>query len=68
MTYCRFKDLNDRHTDPVVVRVALSEGCLCFPNDKEQDLCAYHFDKATPLGDMRIVEDYRLLFLSHSID
>ncbi len=46
---CRFGD-----SDPVVVRVELSAGCLCFPDDKTQDLCEYHYYKASPQGEMKV--------------
>lgn len=52
MSLCRFCD------DPAVVKVALSDGCFCFPADREQLLCAQHYVGATPLGSMEITEDY----------
>lgn len=42
-------------SDPAVVRVALDEGCACFPDDREQCLCDQHWLKATPLGGMAIL-------------
>lgn len=37
----------------------LNRGCLCRPDDREQHLCAQHEVRATPLGSMELVEDYR---------
>jgi hypothetical protein len=53
MRKCRFN-----HDDEVVVKVALSDGCMCYPEDKFQDLCYYHYMKSTPLGSMKIVKEY----------
>jgi hypothetical protein len=41
-----------------IVRVALPEGCLCYPEDREQALCPQHLDRASPLGEMFVLEDY----------
>ena len=30
----------------------LSDGCFCFPDDREQALCLQHIVKATPSGTM----------------
>lgn len=29
------------------MRVSVPEGCLCFPGDREQDLCAQHLNRLT---------------------
>jgi hypothetical protein len=44
--------------DNAVVKVYLSKGCICYPDDHEQDLCIQHLKRATPLGTMELVEDY----------
>ena len=46
--------------EPAVAHYAMSAGCICYPNDREQDLCAQHENRATPLGRMVMVEDYVL--------
>jgi hypothetical protein len=33
-----------------IVKVELSAGCVCWPNDHEQYLCAQHAYKIEPLG------------------
>lgn len=35
---------------PAVVQVRLDAGCLVFPDDREQWLCAQHWARCTPLG------------------
>lgn len=45
-----------------VGRWAMSEGCVCYPDDREQDLCAQHAIRATPLGDMVLLVIYRPWF------
>ena len=32
----------------------LSDGCACFPDDREQALCAQHIVRASPLGSMEL--------------
>jgi hypothetical protein len=49
---CRFGD------GPTVVRVALDKGCVCFPGDREQALCAHHWYKSEPLGSFDVIEQY----------
>lgn len=44
---CRFGDR------PAIARYALSDGCVCYPDDREQDLCVQHILRATPLGTMK---------------
>jgi hypothetical protein len=51
MMQCRFED------GPAVVRVALDHGCVCFPEDREQALCAHHWYKSEPLGAMAVIEE-----------
>ena len=41
-------------------RFALDKGCLCYPDDREQDLCQQHVVRATPLGSMELLVDYTL--------
>lgn len=53
-TPCRFGD------GPAIARFALDQGCIAFPDDRVQDLCAYHCRKAQPLGSFEIIEDYLL--------
>lgn len=48
---CRFG-----HSVEAAVRVDLSEGCICFPEDREQALCAQHYVRMTPLGSVRVIE------------
>lgn len=43
---------------PAVARFILDAGCVARPGDRMQNLCAQHADRATPLGDMVLVEDY----------
>jgi hypothetical protein len=50
---CRFCN------SPAAGRFALSRGCVAFPEDREQLLCLHHWCRATPLGDMVLVEDLR---------
>jgi hypothetical protein len=45
-------------TQEAVGRFTLSDGCVAFPNDKEQDLCFHHAMKATPLGTIDLIQDY----------
>lgn len=48
---CRFDG------SPATVLVALSDGCICHPEDREQWLCEQHFDRMTPLGTYHVLED-----------
>lgn len=41
-----------------VGKFSMSHGCYCHPDDREQLLCTHHAMKATPLGDMVLVEDF----------
>jgi hypothetical protein len=34
---------------------AFDEGCLCYPDDREQALCPQHVVRATPLEGMRLL-------------
>lgn len=52
MSVCRFCG------QPAAVRVALSQGCLCYPDDREQYLCGQHLLRATPLGTMTLIERF----------
>lgn len=49
---CRFCS-----TEPIA-RAAFDQGCFCYPDDREQDLCLHHYMRATPLGTMTLVADY----------
>jgi len=46
--------------DEAIARAGFSDGCFCYPNDREQDLCLHHYMRATPLGDMSMIEDYSI--------
>jgi hypothetical protein len=48
---CRFND------SEAVAVFAMSEGCVCFPDDREQALCMQHIVRATPLGEMTLIRD-----------
>lgn len=50
---CRFDDGNY-----AVGRFAFSDGCVCYPDDKEQDLCIQHVVKSTPLGSFECLHSY----------
>jgi hypothetical protein len=43
-----------------IAKYAMDRGCVCFPDDREQALCAQHIIRATPLGSMELLEDYTL--------
>jgi len=49
-TKCRQGD-----SDPPVAIIALSDGCLVFPEDREQVLCLHHAMKITPRGSAELV-------------
>lgn len=51
LTRCRFGD-----DLPVVGVYELERGCVCYPDDRRQALCAQHAFNAEPLGWMRLVE------------
>jgi hypothetical protein len=46
--------------DEALAIFAVSEGCLCRPDDREQALCLHHIMKATPLGSFELKEDFTL--------
>lgn len=50
---CRFGDCD------AMVRVDLSDGCIAYPTDREQDLCINHYHWATPLGRMGVIGVYQ---------
>ena len=54
---CRFDDGMS-----AVGRYAMSAGCVCFPDDREQDLCAQHAISAEPLVEMHCVVIYQPWF------
>lgn len=49
-----------RHGDGLlaVARFAMSEGCVCFPDDREQDLCAQHIVKWGIVGESSVTQIY----------
>ncbi len=52
---CRFGD------GPAAARFRTPQGCVCFPDDREQDLCMQHIIKDGTLGDkVEMIEDYTL--------
>ena len=54
MPLCRFGD------DEAIGRFSLSQGCIVYPDDREQDLCSHHALRATPLGTFRLIADYTM--------
>lgn len=54
MPRCRFDD------DEAIARFHLDQGCVAYPEDREQDLCWHHARRATPLGSFELIEDYTL--------
>lgn len=40
---CRFDD------QLMVAAVAVPGGCMCYPDDRQQFLCAQHFDRMSPI-------------------
>lgn len=52
MAECRGKD------GEAIVRVALTEGCLAWPDDREQDLCVQHLSSIEPRGEMWLIDVY----------
>lgn len=42
---------------PAVVLVAMSRGCVCYPNDREQWLCSQHELRSEPLGTWEILKE-----------
>lgn len=59
----RQKGLKCRHgcQGNVVVRVSVPGGCVCFPKDRKQYLCAQHLVKLSDgnLKGFKVIEDYR---------
>ena len=53
MPQCRFED-----GSPAVARLSTPRGCVCFPEDREQDLCAQHIVKWGIFGDAEIIKVY----------
>lgn len=53
---------NCRHCgSPAVARFKTPQGCVCFPDDREQDLCMQHIVKDGTIGDgVEMIEDYRM--------
>lgn len=50
-----------RHCDDhAVARYKTPQGCVCFPDDREQDLCMQHIIKDGMIGDdVEMIIDYR---------
>lgn len=44
-------------SSPAVAIFTMTEGCLCYPDDRQQALCMQHILRATPLGTMDLEED-----------
>lgn len=44
-------------SDGAVAVFTLSDGCICYPDDREQALCWHHAMRATPLGGMELRQD-----------
>lgn len=42
---------------PSCTVVALSHGCICYPDDRVQALCCHHAERITPLGSIDMVAD-----------
>lgn len=42
--------------EPAIIHVALEKGCACYPDDREQWLCAQHLYKVEPIGAMEEIE------------
>lgn len=49
---CRFGD------GEAIALFHMVDGCMCFPDEREQDLCLHHAYRATPLGRMVMIRDY----------
>jgi hypothetical protein len=43
--------------DPIA-RFKTPNGCVCFPEDKEQDLCAQHIIKDGFIGEFKLLKVY----------
>lgn len=43
--------------DPAVAVFMLSDGCVCMPSWSLQPLCSQHSLRASPIGEMDLVED-----------
>lgn len=54
---CRFGD-----SSPAVGRYLTPQGCVCYPHDREQDLCAQHVLKDGMIGDARLILIYQPWF------
>ena len=50
---CRFGD-----GSLAVARFATPRGCVCYPDDREQDLCYQHVIKWGIIGDAKVLIDY----------
>jgi hypothetical protein len=42
---------------PSAARVSVPGGCICFPADREQELCLQHINDATPLDGLELLVD-----------
>ena len=52
--YCRHD-----HNVLAVARFSVDEGCVCFPEDREQDLCAQHIVKWGIIGNWSLLKVYQ---------
>ena len=60
---CRFQERGCQGV--AIARYALAEGCACFPDDREQDLCLQHVMKDGQIDGIRPLIVYRpKLFLT----
>ena len=56
MPLCRFNDGME-----AVARFKTPQGCVCYPDDREQDLCMQHVIKDGMIGPgVEIITDYRI--------
>lgn len=42
---------------PATVLAEFDQGCVCYPDDKEQWLCEQHWCNSEPLGSAKVVVD-----------
>ncbi len=54
---CRFS-LDRCCTSLAVGRYSTPQGCVCYREDKEQDLCVQHAITAEPLGSFKLIVIY----------
>jgi hypothetical protein len=49
---CRFGD------GEAAAHVSVPGGCVCYPDDREQDLCLQHLSRCTPLDGLKVLGTY----------